>query len=184
VVAVTDDAHRSRGDFDREGRSFPAEWVPPDASGAADRLYPSGYYSPFPPAEQVPFAFPDTSSGIAGAVACDGQTIPLGEKGARRVYLLLASTGEQGEAPLGLKLADGQVEQAAVSAWPWLGTAPGAAQDVGLFAPYARTLSGDDGTAPARLYQQVVMPSSGPALALELPKQPWVRILAITAEEQ
>jgi hypothetical protein len=179
VIAVTDDAHRARGDFDGEGRSFPAECLPPDQSGAADRLYPSGYYAPAS-AHSVPFSFPDLASGCGGAVACDGQSLSLGERGVSRIHLLLASAAAQEQVALGLKRDTGEVEQVTLAVPGWRPTGP--EQEVGAYAPYVRTLTGDDASAPACLYHRTIAPSTGLAVSLELPRQPSVRIMAITVE--
>ncbi len=180
VIAVADDSHRARGDFDGQGRSFPAEWFAPDQTGAEGRIYPGGYYSPSP-SWWAPFLFPDASSGVGGAVACDGQSIPLGDPGAKRVHLLLASTVGQEEVALGLKLADGKVETVTMKASPWRSIS-GQLEEVGAFSPYVRSPRGDE-AAPAYLYYRVIAPSSGSAVSLELPKQPSVKIVAVTVEE-
>lgn len=180
VIAVADDSHRARGDFDGQGRSFPAEWFAPDQTGAEGRVYPSGYYSPSP-SWWAPFLFPEASSGVGGAVACDGQSIPLGGSGARRVHLLLASSFGQEDVSLGLKLADGKVETVTMKVSPWRSTS-GQLEDVGAFSPYLRSPRGDEAT-PAYLYYKAIAPSSGSAVSLELPKQPSVKIVAVTVEE-
>ena len=182
MVAITDDAHRSRGDMDGQGRSLPAEWLPPDQTGAADGIYPTAYYAPLVGTEGVPFLFPDTSTGVAGAVACDGQAIPLGDKGVTRVHLLLANTGEDREIGFGLQLADGALQQVTVSAPAWRSAAPSGTEDIGLSCPYLRTMTNDDGTAPGVLYHRVVSSSTGRAVSLALPKEPSVKILAVTVE--
>ena len=183
VVAVTDDAHRGRGDFDGQGRSLPAEWVPPDQTGAADRIYPSGYYAPSTPLAEVPFAFPDASSGVAGAVACNGQQIVLGSKPVKRVHLLLASSEQQDQITLGLRLADGQAEQVTLAAPGWTELPPDYPRDVGAYTPYLRALGGDDPSHSASLYHRTLAPASAGAIALDLPVHPSVKILAITVEE-
>jgi len=181
VVAITDDAHRSRGDFDGQGRSFPAELLPPDQTGAGDRTYPAAYYSPSAPTDEIPFRFPDTSSGVAGAVACDAQSIPLGEKGVKKVHLLLASTGQQSETAFAVRLANGTSEQASVVTPPWRSVVSDGS-GIGAFCRYARTITNDDAAAPAVLYHRVIAPVNGRAISLELPREPTVKIMAITIE--
>jgi len=181
VVAITDDAHRGRGDFDGQGRALPAEWLPPDATGAADRVYPSGYYCPSP-ASGIPFAFPDISSGLAAAVGCDGQSLELGERGAKRLHLLLASVGQQEEVAFTLQLDSGGTEQVQVRVPGWTEGPQGRPGEVGAYAPYLRTLTQDEGSASACLYHRVLAPSSGLVVSVQLPNEPTVRMLAVTAE--
>ncbi len=180
MAAVTTDEYRARGDFDGQGRSFPSEWIPPDLSGPREHLYQSGYYSPGGPDVPVAFAFPALSSGVGGAVACAGQSIPLGQHGAARVHLLAASTAGTGEAAFGLKSPAGDVDEvrAVVPSW----TDPYQGVPVGVYAPYLRTLSGDDPAVAGYLYHLTLVSPSREAVSLELPRAPWIKILAVTAE--
>ena len=57
------------------------------------------------------------------------------------------------------------------------------ANEIGAYAPYLRTLTGDDATVSASLYHRVAAPTKGVAVSLELPQQPSVKILAVTVEE-
>jgi hypothetical protein len=181
VAAITTDSYRSRGDFDGEGRSLPAECLPPDLSGAREDLYPSGYYAdaatePLP----VPFAFPDHSSGVGGALACMGQSIPLGDRGVGRVHLLAASSARATEVQIGLKHEDGSVEQMPVSVPSWL--QPNETSTVGVCTRYIRALGGEEAT-PAYLYHVTLRPSSPTAVEMELPRASSVKILAVTVED-
>jgi hypothetical protein len=179
VAGIAVDSYRARGDFDGRGASIPAECLPPDQSGARGKLYPAGYYAPGPTFGSPPFAFPDRGTGVALVVACTGQTIPLGEAGAVRVHLIAASTeGDQAVAfRMGLK--SGQVEEASVTVPGWDRRAEEA--PVAIYSPYLRTLSGDDATRQAYLYHLTLTPRE-PAASLELPKAPWVKIVAVTIE--
>lgn len=180
VTAISDDTHRARGDFDGLGRSLPAEWLAQRA-GAADRLWPSGAYAPSP-GEPVPFLLPDMASGVAGAVACDGQLLALGSSPVRRSHLLLASASEGAEVGLRVTLADGSTDQVAVMAPAWTDDPLSHPGRVGLYAPYVRALTGDDAATPVALYHAVVTSSRG-AMSVELPRRPAVKLLAVTVEE-
>lgn len=172
---------RARGDFDGSGRALPAEWLPPDQSAARESLYPTGYYSPADEKAGVPFAFPDTSSGVGGVVACDGQRIPLGERPATRVHLLVGSTAGTGRAAFGLALAQGGMEtvEAVIPSW----REPAAGAHVGAYAPYVRSVDGDE-TGDAYLYHVTLAATSGQAEALILPGAPWIKVVAVTAEAE
>ncbi len=181
VRAIASDSYRARGDFDGRGASLPAEWLPPDQSGPKEHLYPDGYYAPGRPRTDIPFAFPAMSSGVAGAVACSGQTIPLGEKGAVQIHMAIASS--EGPRATTFRLADaaGEVHPVTVPVPPWDQWTEGAA--ITAYCPYLRTLSGDDTGRQAYLYHLTLSPPSGTAVSLELPREPWIKILAMTVEQ-
>ena len=181
VVAITDDSHRTRGDFDGQGRSFPSEWLPPDQSGAADRVYPSGYYSVEQDPAPVPFAYPDVSAGMGGAVACDGQTIPLGESGAKDIHLLVASTAERDSVTVRLELADGSAEEARVETPVWTEVGPDA-WNVAAYTPYLRALTTDE-IKRGHLFRRSFSAANGKAISLTLPVHPSMKIVAITVAE-
>jgi hypothetical protein len=185
VAAATTDSYRARGDFDGRGRSLPAEWLPRDHTGPAEPLYPSGYYAPEGRGGRrhgvsVPFSYPEPASGVTGAVACMAQQVPLGEQGVRAVHLAVTSTEGPQEASFGLTYSDGESEATTVlvGAWDqWDGDARLAA-----YAPYVRTLSEDDATKQAYIYHVTLMPTRATPAVLELPRAPWIKVLAITAE--
>jgi hypothetical protein len=180
VPAVATDSYRARGDFDGRGRSLPAELLPPDQSGPVEPLYPSGYYAPGDENPAIPFSFPNVSSGIGGAVACNGQTVPLGERGAVAVHLLVASTEGERETTFGLAQTTGEVEPITVVVPGWEERSE--RLPVAAYCPYVRTLSNDDPAQPAYLYHLVLKPGKGAASALQLPKEPWIKVLAVTIE--
>lgn len=180
VPAITTDTYRARGDFDGRGRSLPAEWIPPDLSGALGDLYPSGYYAQVTEVP-VPFAFPRADDGIGGAVACTGQTIEIGGNGAKTIWLLAAAATGEARAGLRVVLADGRAETADVLVPSWTERSPSYA--LGAYAPCVRLLSGDDASVSAYLHVIPLHMAGSPAVALELPNAPQVRIVAITVEE-
>jgi hypothetical protein len=195
VAAVTTDSYRARGDIDGQGHSLPAECLPPDLSGARADLYPSGYYAQVTE-QPIPFAFPDASSGVGGAVACRGQSVALGGTGSgpsgsagvppasvRRAYILVASTGESGHPEFKAKTPAGSMPLSyPETLWNWTekgeGGAPAAA-----YTPYLRGLSSDDATTAACLRMITLALPQG-AVSLELPRDPQVKIIAITVEDE
>jgi hypothetical protein len=178
VVAVTTDSYRARGGMDSSGRSFPAEVLPPDLSGETEGFYPSGYYATDDTGLGVPFSYPGAGAGWAGAVACDGQSIGLGPN-PRLVYLLGASTEGDQEIEVTLKSADGAARPERLRVPSWLKGKGEAA--VAVSTRYVRTLNGDDAETPAYLYE-LACEADG-ATALELPKNPAIKILAITVQD-
>ena len=67
-------ANRADGSFDHEGRTFPAEMLPPEIVS-----------------EGIPFHMGPTADGQNNAVSCRGQTVPLPPGGYNRVFLLAAA---------------------------------------------------------------------------------------------
>lgn len=179
VIAVTTDAQRARGDFDGRGRTFPAEWLPPDLSGAPANLYAAGYYSQST-AAPIPLRFPDAESGLGGVVACAGQTIPLGESGARALWVLAASTAGAQQIEAQLRLAAGGVQPVTLIVPSWMEHT--GRYLLGAHAPAVRSLHADDATTPAYLHLIPIQVPEGLAVELELPHAPWVKVVAITVE--
>ena len=114
-------------------------------------------------------------------MACGGQSVALGGGKVKRVHLLAASTAAGGETRFGLKRADGEVEAAVALIPGWMQRTAGAR--VGAYAPYVRKLNGDDGRDEARLYHVTLSAPEEGAVSLELPKEPRIKIMAITVEE-
>jgi len=179
VAGITVDSYRARGDFDGRGASIPAEWLPPDESGARGDLYPPGYYAPAMRAGSPPFAFPETSAGVGSVVACTGQRIPLGSPAGVRVHLIVASTAGEQSVTFRLGLASDETEEVNALVPAWDVHTEGA--PVAAYSPYLRTLSGDDASRQAYLYQVTLSPGAG-AVSIELPQAPSVKIIAITIE--
>ncbi len=179
VMAVVPDSYRAQGDFDGRGRSLPAEWLPPDPFGPRDQLYPSGYYAPGHPRDEVMFSFPSASGSVGAAVACTGQSIPLGEAGATKVHMVAASTRGAYEAAFGLTSATGEAESVSVMVPSWDESPAGA--PFALYCPYVRTFS-EDILQNVYLYHLTLAPRAGAAASLGLPEAPWVKVLAITVE--
>jgi hypothetical protein len=182
VVAVTTDSYRARGDIDGRGHSLPAECLPPDLSGARADLYPSGYYA-HQTGQPVPFAFPDAGSGVGRAVACRGQSVPLGGTAAKRAHLLVVNTGETSTPQFGARTPTGVVALSCsgpVRNWREKGEA---GAPVGAYVPYLRGLSGDEATTGGYL-PVIVLDLPEGATSLALPDDPALKVVAITAEDQ
>ena len=182
VAAITTDSYRARGDMDGRGRSLPAEVVPPDLSGETEGLYPSGYYAPGAGSGlSVPFAYPEASTGLAGAVACDGQSIELGALGVKRIHLLAASTSGAQPLQVTLTSSDGSAQQVSRQVPSWLEKVDGV--PVGTCTRYVRALDRDEAGAQSYLHHLTIEPDRRP-VTMELPRNPAVKILAITVEDE
>ncbi len=165
-------------------------------------VYISGYYAAAA-GKRVPFSFPDTRGGVAGAVACQGQSISLGDAPAGAVYLLAASTqgarqvaftllSPEGEEEVGslvvpdwtsftLLSPEGEEEVGSLVVPDW--TSPREGDQVGAYTPYLRGLTRDDVTAQGHLYVLELRPSRLQGVsALRLPKDAAVKVMAVTVE--
>jgi hypothetical protein len=186
VVAITSDSQRTSGTMDGRNHSFPEECLPPDESGVKTGLYPSGCYASSEEAGATAgsalFAFPTADTGMGGAVACTGQTVDLGERGAARVYVLAASTEGAQQTQFTLHLADGRAEQMLVRVPAWTEWDQGT--PLAAYTPYLRGLDRDDAQQQGYLYQLTLTPTAGAITSLELPGNPTVKVLAITVEEE
>ncbi len=93
---VTADADRTDGSLDGEGRSIPAEMLPPTITS-----------------EGVQFELGPTEAGLANALACRGQSINIPSGDWSRLYLLAAAV----EDTTGRFLVDGMPHDLTIQAW-------------------------------------------------------------------
>jgi hypothetical protein len=180
VNAIATDVFRSRADFDGRGNSLPAEFVPPDKSNAPAGAYPSSYYILGGPSS-IPFAYPEANSGLGQAVACNGQQLALGDSGAKQIHLAIASTEGPQEAAFVLRATSGTTQEMKLTVPGWNNARPEDNTTLALRIPFVRTLSADDITRSANIYHLKLTPAA-PAITLELPRAPWIKILAVTVE--
>ena len=90
--AISSDGKRTDGGFDREGRTYPAEQLPPEIVS-----------------EGIPFKMGPVADGAKNAMVCRGQTIELPVGSFNRVYLLASA---EGDAVGSFVIGDRKVERA------------------------------------------------------------------------
>jgi hypothetical protein len=95
------------------------------------------------------------------------------------MHLIAASTAGEQSVTFRLGLASGGTEEVSALVPAWDARTEGAA--VAAYSPYVRTLSGDDASRQAYLYQLTLSPRDG-AVSIELPQAPSVKIIAIVTE--
>jgi hypothetical protein len=187
IIAGVSERRSSSGDFDGLGNSFPAEVLPPDLSGNASELYPSGYYAA--PSEGEPdklhnitFRYPAKNSGLSRAVACLGQTIALPSGKISRLHILGTGTGASLTGNFMLTYAEGRTQNVPLTMSFWL-SPPAQGEAVGFVAPYMRGPKGDNLRQPAYINHYVmVLPEPAELASLSLPDNKEMKIFAITAE--
>lgn len=178
------DGNRSDGAFDDRGRTIAAEQLP--ASLTADG---------------VVFKLGPTTDGAKNAVSCHGQTIKL-PAGYSRVYLLAAATGDT---PTHFRVGDisyaatvqnwggfigqwdnrlwGGVVPELTYDWynPYVGLVPGYVKtdEVAWFSSHRHTPTGNDFYRYSYLFKYGFTVPAG-AASLTLPRDPHIRVLAVT----
>lgn len=185
TVATSADTNRSAGDFDGKGRSFPAEYLPPDA-GAADqscKVYPSGYEwrQDHLPDGRISFQFSDKTPGTKNALACKGQKI-LVERGAYlALHIAAASIGGEAAGDLSINYSDrADTAKLAVSDWT---SGPSHGEGIVCATRHIHSHGGDDTGMNAYLYHySVPLTPSRTLTSITLPANPNVKVVAITLE--
>ncbi|HSV72345.1 MAG TPA: hypothetical protein VLH79_01130 [Chthonomonadales bacterium] len=184
---VSSEARPADGDFDGQGRSLPAEVVPPSVS--AD-VTASGLFSD--PSEglesgrRIAFQWGPKTDGERNAIRATGQRVRIAPDArsavrVRAVHLLAASTQPQTLASFTLGFADGSEQYSSMPIASWTGSeSPGGS--VAADIPFTRERSGAL-AGPVRLLRYTIrVTEAKPLLSITLPNSPDVRILAITLE--
>jgi len=188
VDVTSPDTAPKDGDFDGQGHSLPEEVLPPlVADTKADlQVYPSGcWWSPEEGAEserRISFQYPPKAAGAKNAVSCAGQTVPVPQGRYRAVHLLAAadSSDAKGALLFSYPMLTGTA-RFVVSAW---NTEPRNGEKVGFAALHRHSAEGNEPGVKCYLHHVVVEADPGRELsAIELPKNPSIKILAITLEK-
>ncbi|MES2464982.1 MAG: sugar-binding protein [Armatimonadota bacterium] len=211
VDAVATEAAPGDGDFDGAGNSFPAESFPPDLYGLAAPTqltafpkktegprskpkrakwedipaYPSSYYNEASPtARLISFRYGPDYAGDKNALRCEGQTISVPRSRYVGIHLAAAATG--GEArPLNLilKYKDGSTQNVkrAVGDWHTLPFPTG--DPVALQVHRSRSKEGDKSAECLIRHAILVGTVSKELVSITLPKDPAIKIFAITLEK-
>jgi hypothetical protein len=182
VIAAASDRRRASGDFDGLGNCFPIEILPPDLSGNASGLYPSGYYVPGPGNKAIAFRYPEKNSGLMKAIAGRGQEIPLPENTTARLHILGAGTGAGLTGVLLATFADGHSENLPLTMSSWL-EPPAQGEILAFQTAFLRGAGGDNFSQAAYLHHYILSPAQpGKITSLTLPNNPEMKIFAITLE--
>ncbi|MGQ9455427.1 MAG: hypothetical protein ACUVRS_10970 [Armatimonadota bacterium] len=187
TVMTSWDTDRSRGDFDGNGYSFPAELMPPDfAPGGeqAEPVYPSGYLCGLNsyPDGRISFRYPNKSGeGAKQAVSCGGQTINVPEGRYNTVHILGASTGGGVSGAIDIVYADGS-DEANIRMSDWT-SGPGANEAVAFVARHLHSPQADEIGRMGYLYHYTIQLDAGRVLrGLRLPQNRNMKVVAITLE--
>jgi hypothetical protein len=188
VDGVSDPDMRRDGNFDGQGRSFPADLVPPFADmpvTPAMLWMPATRSGPDSP-RRIGFRWGPKDPGEKNFIACQGQRVELGKSAAKCavLHILAASSGK--EAPGSLRLVFEEPggfseDQYAFFVSAWDG-APKYGEEVAFLARRHHTASGVE-NRPVQLYHYTLRIKQPRKLsALMLPKLPDLKIAALTLE--
>ena len=185
ICATSPDTDRTAGDFDGAGSSFPAEFMPPDASvsGEASHIYPSGYNWRHDdvPEGRISFYYPDKVPGTKNAVACSGQKVDIEDSSYLALHVLGASTNGNASGELSLNYSGG-AQSRTISMSDW-GTAPANGEKVGCVVRHRHSHGGDDNSKYCYLHHYTIPLDPTKTLTdIKLPANADMKVVAITLE--
>ena len=183
---ISFDTNRKDGDFDGKGSTFPAEFMPPEASmiSLVGALWPSGYWttavgSALESNRRISFRYPPKSDGSKNAITCKGQRLSV-KAGRYAAVHLLASSCEDGTTDMGLAYGN-TVDKQPIRASSW------DKKPVDGFTAFVcmhrHSPSRDERGIPCYLtHFQVKADPSKELTGIILPQMPGLKVLAITLE--
>ena len=175
------------GDFDGQGRSLPAEILPPTVS--AD-VTASGLYSDpstgLDSERRIAFRWGPKADGERNAIRCTGQQVVVASDAktavrVRAVHLLAASLKAETPASFTLGFVDGSEQYSSMPISAWSGE-PAFREPIAAAVPYTRMRNGALGGA-VHLYRYTIrVAEPKPLRSITMPDSADVRVLAITLE--
>lgn len=186
---ITDDDDFDDGDFDGQGHSFPAAWMPPYADLP---VTPSGLWLPSTQSgpespRRISFRFGSRARKEKNFLACRGQRVELGRSaGQCRVFhFVAASVGKAVQAPLKLIFQEPSSQSEdlytiQVSRWD---TPPTNGEEVAVLCPFRHARQGAEAGAVALYHYTIAIREPRKLVAVQLPDAPDLRIAAITLEK-
>jgi len=192
VDGMSQDVDRGDGDIDGRGNSLPAEILPPYVprpsvgQGPGQNVpYPCGLWSrPLNDlkGDRVCFSYPSKENDVPNMVSCKGQRITFPPLQRTGLHLLGVCTEEDPVGEFTLYYSDGSSEKRKVTFTHW-NDVPKHGEHVAFSTPHRHTPAGDD--SATRCYvNHFALPANSlkQLVAVELPKLPAVKVLAITLE--
>ena len=176
------------GDFDGQGRTFPAELLPPEVAAAnvKSNVYPCGYLTSaqgqgLDSSRRIVFQYPEKRDGAPNFIICRGQTLNLNAPRCSKVHILAAALRDT-DADFALDFDDGTTLEQRVTMTAW-DSKPRFGGHVAFWAPYRYSKTGGIENVPCYLVHYELNADSKRTLnALKLPNNPLVRIMALTVE--
>ncbi len=177
------------GDFDGSGRTFPAELIPPFASGdtAPSTIWLPAKGTGLESSRRISFRWGPKGEKEKNILQCVGQRVPLGDprkaEPCKLVHILAATTKTDKLGEFTLVFADGtqQLNSFLISKWDG---PPTHGEELAAFCRYSHTRTGPSLDKPVALHHYVVKVGDRKKLAaILLPNSPEIKIAAITLEK-
>jgi hypothetical protein len=184
------DNNRSDGDLDSQGHSFPAEELPPyqwrpplGVPRIETPVYPCGLWTrPVHDGDRVPFWYPHKGDGDKNMISCAGQRLefPPGLRMAVHILGTAATTDGQGDATLIYQ--DGTTTAIPLEMSSWT-EGPRHGEHVAFTCLHRHSATADEPGVRCYLYHYTLRAERGKTLvSLELPRNPAMKVVAVTLE--
>lgn len=188
IDGIAGSTNRADGDFDGNGRSFPAELVPPfvEAEAAPSTMWLPVIGSGLDATRRISFHWGPKSEKDKNMVRCAGQVIPIPGKKEdvyKTVHILAAATKDRVPAELILGFADGSQQFMTFPTSRW-DAPPTHGEEIAYRSRYSRNKTGDDLDKPVVLYRYTVkLQDKRRLISITLPNEPALKIAAISVEK-
>ncbi|MDO8585635.1 MAG: sugar-binding protein [Armatimonadota bacterium] len=181
VTAAGSDMDPGFADFDGKGACFPSEFLPPTVGSAGfTTVVPAGYLCSGVAPVRVTFRYPDKGADRKGAVNCDGQILSFAEGRYSTAHILGAAVSPSASGDIEL-LYDSGPTTSPITMTAWDSLANG--ETPALVTPHRRSATGDQPGVKCYLKQyQVKLDPARKLKSIRLPKNPDMRVLAVTLE--
>ncbi|MFN3650756.1 MAG: hypothetical protein ACK47B_14370 [Armatimonadota bacterium] len=189
---ISQDVDRTDGDLDGRGNTLPAEYLPPyvnrpapDGKPNYSPLYPSGLWvKPLNDLEasRVCFSYPNKNNQVPNMVRAQGQQLRFAGIQRTAVHLMAICTEPDVEAEFVLTYSDGSTATKKLKLTHW-NEAPKHGERVAFKTPHRHTARGDDTQTSCYINHYTIPTDTLHTLVgIDFPKQPAVKILAVTLE--
>jgi hypothetical protein len=189
VDGVTFASGTADGNFDGSGRTFPAELIPPYATGEAA---PATIWLPakgtgLDSSRKISFRWGPKGEKEKNFLQCLGQKVPLVDsrkaEPCTRVHFLAATTGVDKLGEFMLIFSDGTQQLNSFMVSKWDGP-PTHGEELGAYCRYSHTRSGPALDKPVGLHHYTVkVGDRKKVVGILLPNTPEIKIAAITLEK-
>jgi hypothetical protein len=184
---ISDSEHMT-GDFDGQGHSFPAEWMPPytDAPVTPSAMWlPADAGGPESP-RRISFRFGPKDGKLNNYLACRGQRVELGKSSGQCRILHIVAASTEADTATSLKLifqepTSQSEDQYAITVSRW-DHPPSHGEEVALLARRHYERDGIKPGAVALFHYAIKIQEPRKLVAIILPDMPQIKIAAITLE--
>jgi len=185
----TSDSEHLTGDFDGQGRAFPAEWMPPytDAPVTPAAMWlPADQAGPESP-RHISFRWGPKEGKLNNFLACRGQRVELGKSSGQCRILHIVAAGTEKDIAVGLKLifqepTSQSEDQYAFTVSRW-DRPPSHGEEVALLARRHYERDGIKPGAVALYHYAIKIHEPRKLVAIVLPNMPDIKIAAMTLEK-